>query len=53
VFIAYSGLIRGAIAFGLVLKLDDTIVEKEVIITTSLTLVIVTTLLYGSLMPLV
>lgn len=39
VFIAYSGLIRGAIAFGLVLKLED-VEEVDVIITTSLTLVV-------------
>lgn len=39
IFIAYSGLIRGAIAFGLVLKLED-VEEIEVIITTSLTLVV-------------
>lgn len=53
VFISYAGLIRGAIAFGLVLKLDDNVKEKEVIVTTSLALVIITTLLYGSTMPLV
>ena len=46
-------MIRGAIAFGLVLKIDDSIVDKDVIITTSLSLVIITTLLYGSTMPLV
>lgn len=53
VFISYAGMIRGAIAFGLVLKIDDSIIEKDVIITTSLSLVIITTLLYGSTMPLV
>lgn len=52
VFIAYAGMIRGAIAFGLVLKIED-VPEKEVIVTTSLALVIITTLLYGSFMPLV
>jgi hypothetical protein len=46
-------MIRGAIAFGLVLKIDDSIEDKSVIITTSLALVIITTLLYGSFMPLV
>lgn len=51
---SYAGLIRGAIAFGLVLKLDNTISKEiEVIITTSLALVLITTLLYGSTMPLV
>ena len=46
-------MIRGAIAFGLVLKLDDNLDEKEVITTTALSLVIFTTLLFGSAMPLV
>lgn len=53
IFISYSGLIRGAIAFALVLKLDDSLKEKKVIITTALILVIVTTLIFGSFMPLV
>jgi NhaP-type Na+/H+ or K+/H+ antiporter len=53
IFICYAGMIRGAIAFGLVLKIDDSVKEKDVIITTSLTLVVVTTLLYGGTMPLV
>jgi NhaP-type Na+/H+ or K+/H+ antiporter len=52
-FIGYSGMIRGAIALGLVLTIDDSIGEKDVIVTTSLTLVILTTILYGSFMPLV
>ncbi len=52
-FISYAGMIRGAIAFGLVLKISDEVAEKDVIITTSLTLVVVTTILYGSMMPLV
>lgn len=47
-FICYAGLIRGAIAFGLVLKLDDTIINREVIITCSLSLVIITTIFFGS-----
>ncbi len=52
-FIGFSGMIRGAIAFGLVLTIDPAVEEREVIITTSLTLVIVTTLLFGSFMPMV
>jgi len=47
-FITYAGLIRGAIAFGLVLRLDDSLPQRAVIVTTSLTLVIVTTVFYGS-----
>lgn len=50
-FITYAGLIRGAIAFGLVLTIDNHIKNYQVVVTTTLTLVIVTTLLYGSLMP--
>ena len=46
-------MIRGAIAFGLVLRIPEGIEHRGVIVTTSLTLVIVTTVLYGSLMPLV
>lgn len=53
-FICYAGLIRGAIAFGLVLKLDgsDLVQPKNlgVIKTTALTLVISTTLIFGSTM---
>ncbi|CDW88691.1 sodium hydrogen exchanger [Stylonychia lemnae] len=52
VFISYAGMIRGAIAFGLVLKIEG-VADKSVIVTTSLALVIITTILYGSLMPLV
>lgn len=44
-------MIRGAIAFGLVLRLDKSLPNREVIITTSLCLVIVTTLMFGSMMP--
>lgn len=52
-------MIRGAIAFGLVLKIpeedDGTGVfrERGVIVTTTLAVVIITTVLFGSFMPLV
>lgn len=47
-------MIRGAIAFGLVLKIDGTKVpESEVIVTTSLALVLITTVVFGGTMPLV
>ena len=52
-FISYAGMIRGAIAFGLVLKLNKELVSESnlgVIKTTALTLVVGTTLLYGSTM---
>jgi hypothetical protein len=55
-FICYAGLIRGAIAFGLVLRLSGIIkVEKklEIIETTALTLVVSTTLIFGSTMSMV
>jgi NhaP-type Na+/H+ or K+/H+ antiporter len=51
-FLYCGGMIRGAIAFGLVLRLDQSLPNRQVIITTSLCLVIVTTLLFGTLMPL-
>ena len=38
-------MIRGAIAFGLVLKIDNTVASKNVIVTTTLTLVATTTVL--------
>ncbi len=56
-FICYAGLIRGAIAFGLVLRLDDflpnTVEGKQklgIFKTTALTLVVSTTLIFGSTM---
>jgi NhaP-type Na+/H+ or K+/H+ antiporter len=56
-FIGYAGMIRGAIAFGLVLRLADydTINSDsaKIITTTALTLVVLTTIFFGSLMPLV
>lgn len=47
-FIWYAGLIRGAIAFGLVLRIDDSFANREVIVTTCLSLVVVTTIFFGS-----
>lgn len=46
VFIWYAGMIRGAIAFGLVLRIDSP--NRDVIITTCLSLVIFTTVMFGS-----
>ena len=46
-------MIRGAIAFGLVLKIDDDMPARPVIVTTTLALVALTTILFGTLMPLV
>lgn len=52
-FITYGGMIRGAIAFGLVLKIPndpEVFKEREVIVTTTLALVIFTTLFFGTFM---
>ena len=47
-FIWYAGLIRGAIAFGLVLRIDKDVSNRGVIVTTCLTLVVFTTIFFGS-----
>ncbi len=47
-FIWYAGLIRGAIAFGLVLRIDNDVANRGVIVTTCLTLVVFTTIFFGS-----
>ena len=48
-FIGYAGLIRGAIAFGLVLRIDGGDVQhRSVIVTTCLTLVVFTTVFFGA-----
>lgn len=48
IFIWYAGMIRGAIAFGLVLRIDSSFKNRDVIVTTSLSLVIFTTVVFGS-----
>jgi len=50
-FICCAGLIRGAVAFGLVLTIGD-ITNSSVIITTTLALIFATTLIWGSSMGL-
>jgi len=47
-FIAYAGMIRGAVAFGLVLRLSPSFPNRSVIVTSSLALVIVSTVFMGS-----
>lgn len=47
-FIWYAGMIRGAIAFGLVLRIDQKYANRGLIVTTSLSLVIFTTVVFGS-----
>ena len=48
IFISYAGIIRGAVAFGLVLRIDESIEHRDVIVTTSLALVCFTTIVLGS-----
>ena len=47
-FIWYAGMIRGAIAFGLVLRIGSEFENRNVIVTTCLTLVLFTTIIFGS-----
>jgi NhaP-type Na+/H+ or K+/H+ antiporter len=48
IFISYAGLIRGAVAFGLVLRVDPSVTNRPVIVTTTLSLVVFTTVFLGS-----
>jgi hypothetical protein len=49
---AFSGSIRGAIAFGLAMSIQTGSVQNdEVLISTTLILVFVTTIVFGALMP--
>ena len=50
IFIWFAGMIRGAIAFGLVLRIDPSFKNRDVIITTSLSLVVFTTVVFGSIL---
>lgn len=52
-FIWYSGLIRGAIAFGLVLRIEPSFAGRDLIVTTCLSLVLITTIIFGSTVSLV
>ena len=47
-FIWYAGLIRGAIAFGLVLRIDRSFEARNLIVTTCLSLVLISTIIFGS-----
>lgn len=48
IFIWYAGMIRGAIAFGLVLRIDKSYENRNLIVTTTLGLVLFTTVFFGS-----
>ena len=47
-FISYAGAIRGAVALGCVLRIDDSVENRSVIATTSFLLVVFTTIVLGS-----
>ena len=49
IFVWYAGMIRGAIAFALVLRIDrEKFANRDVIVTTSLSLVVFSTVVFGS-----
>ena len=52
IFLSYAGMIRGAIALGLAIKAYAIFTEYEVMVTSVLALVIISTLVFGSFMPL-
>ena len=52
-FIWYAGLIRGAIAFGLVLRIDKSYAGRDLVVTTCLSLVLISTIFFGSTVGLV
>lgn len=47
VFMGFAGIIRGAIAFGLVLRIDHSLPNRSLIVTTALTIVVFTTIFFG------
>ena len=53
IFISYAGMIRGAIALGLAIKAEESFSEYEFVVASVLALVILSTLIFGSFMPLV
>ena len=53
VFLSYAGMIRGAIALGLAIKAEHFFSDYGFVVASVLALVIVSTLLFGSFMPLV
>ena len=53
IFLAYAGMIRGAIALGLAIKAEGIFTEYDTMVTSVLALVILSTLIFGSFMPIV
>ena len=52
-FIWYAGLIRGAIVFGLICRISSDFVNKDVIVTTCLAIILGSTIVFGSTVGLV
>jgi NhaP-type Na+/H+ or K+/H+ antiporter len=53
VFVWFAGMIRGPIAFGLVLTIEDSVPGRSVIVSTTLAIVLITTFVFGTIMPMV
>ena len=53
ILLSYAGMIRGAIALGLAIKAEHYFSQYEFVVASVLALVILSTLLFGSFMPLV
>ena len=53
VFISYAGMIRGAIALGLAIKAEDSFSAYGFVVASVLAIVILSSLIFGSFMPLV
>ena len=53
VFLSYAGMIRGAIALGLAIKAEHYFSEYGFVVGSVLALVIISTLIFGSFMPII
>ena len=53
VFLSYAGMIRGAIALGLAIEAESVFTKFDTVVTTVLALVIMSTLIFGSFMPII
>lgn len=47
-FISYAAMIRGAVAFALVLNIEDSWQHKEIVVSSTIMLIILTTIVFGS-----
>jgi NhaP-type Na+/H+ or K+/H+ antiporter len=48
IYLFYSGLMRGSIAFGLVLRISEDFPDRDIILTTCLAMIVITTIIFGS-----